>query len=268
MLTGRKRRYPFKSAKSGPKKTRSAGTYTGRVPPSLPRGVGRPAVGFVRTGGFYGRFQPSGQELKYHDTILQLATGVDTGIYTSNGTTAEIDNVAQGTGANERIGRKITVKSISGRIAFTVQDRNYIASTGVYNNVQFMLWLVLDKQCNGALASPNDIFDPANTFRCLRNMQYSDRFQILNKWIIDMGVLSTSFAAGGTTVPIVVGGTKTIDIYKKVNIPIEYSNSTGATTEIRSNHLFFVWGTNGFANNTVSDDSPIVGGIRIRYSDS
>jgi len=53
------------------------------------------------------------------------------------------------------------------------------------------------------------------------------------------------------------------EMYKKCNIPIEYSGTTGAITEIRSNNIFLLASSDGQADDLVT----MVGNCRVRFSD-
>jgi hypothetical protein len=231
-------------------------------------------MGFVRTGGFYGRFQPAGAELKYLDTEINLGTVGDSIIYSGNlPNTGQLCNVSQGTGPNQRIGRKITIKSISGQIGMQrlVDSKGLVPEQpqdGKWTSGQAFVWLVLDKQCNGTPAAVADIFTFGYTYQSIRNLQYSDRFQILAKWSWDMTAIYAYGQADAGNNFYINDITRTVDIYKKCNIPIEYSGSTGGLTEIRSNNIFLCWGTQGYVNNEQGDNTAFIGSIRIRYSDS
>jgi len=86
-------------------------------------------------------------------------------------------------------------------------------------------------------------------------MGNSQRFTILKKWQVPFSVQAGVSTAFGRVI-------KSINLYKKLNLPVEYSSTTGAITEIRSNNLFLLAGA--------ADDDLIScqGFTRIRYSDN
>ena len=150
--------------------------------------------GGYRTGGFKNRGASNTrvgamQELKYFDSITNAATIIQDG-WTLLEPTINVPQV--GTGADNRIGRCIYIKSIhvKGIIRATEDATGFISSTG--NTVRFVI--VLDKQCNKAAASDGDIWDEGlvggqtpETVNQFRNLEKSSRFLILHegKWDIN-----------------------------------------------------------------------------------
>jgi len=118
------------------------------------------------------------------------------------------------------------------------------------------LYLVLDKQANGAAAAFTDVMSTTLLATSFHNLANSQRFVVLKKMkfrhVANSGATT---ALNNTNVPF--------EMYKKCNIPIEYSGTTGAITEIRSNNIFLLASSDGQADDLVT----MVGNCRVRFSD-
>jgi len=208
--------------------------------------------GYTRTGGFYGRFNTVAgrklKELKFFDTTVnfnfdQTSEVVNTG---------QLVLIPQGVTESTRIGRKCVIKNIH------IQGSLYMAPDNVGDNGDICCcWLVLDKQCNGAAAANNDVFTSTDARYAMINLANSERFVILRKWKWDMNIQTT----GGTSLS--TGLTRWVDEYLKCNIPLEFSSTTGAITELKSNNIFLIG-----AGITTDDKIAFNGKCRVRFDDS
>jgi len=222
--------YPRRtSARSAPYKKR---TYK-RKAPMHHRSAGSMVVpGYTRTGGFYGRYNKSstaGQavEVKFLDTEISDQISLTGEVPPTGG---QVALVPQGTTQSSRDGRKCTIKSILFRGTFVFApgaDAN--AATDIF------MWLVMDKQCNGAAAAVTDVFTSTAMNTALHNLSNSERFLVLKKF-------KMQFNAGAGSTTAYSNVTKHYEFYKKCNIPMEFSSTTGAITEIKSNNIFWIWG--------------------------
>ncbi len=227
--------YPRKKYKSS--SSRQSGSTTVVIP------------GITRRSGFYGRYTPGQGELKFHDIAVTDA------VVAVNGTiqnTGSVNLIAQGTGESQRIGRKCVIKSINWRFELDIPA---VANATGSDTVRVMFYL--DKQANGVTASATDILATDN-FQSFNNLANSGRFRIL---LDRTYVLNHSGGAGdGTTndaLPYHVSDT----FFKKCNIPLEFSSTAGAITELRSNNLgVLLLGRGGVAGfNSI---------LRLRFQDS
>lgn len=187
--------------------------------------------GYSRQGGFYGRFRPgpaAGGELKFFDVTLDDAV-----IAAGGAITDSINLIAQGITESTRGGRKCTIKSIYWRYHVTLPEVNDAADPGLPDTIRMILYV--DKQANGATAAVTDILADAQ-FQAFRNLANSQRFAILLDKQITMNYLGL---AGGTVAGAVAQTHVNRDgtFFKKCNIPLEFSDTTGAITEIRSNNI-------------------------------
>jgi len=206
--------------------------------------------GYLRTGGYYGRFRGrrtggGSGELKFLDTArttapIQAAGAVDTNLVV----------IPTGAGESDRIGRKVTVKSIYMRHTISLAAN----STGV-DKVRCIV--VNDQQANGAVFAVTDVLDTAD-----RDSHYNLANQMRFKILADMNFTMNTQGYNGTTeTPLL----RDIKKYIKCNIPIEYDNNvatTGAIASQRSNSIAILW------INTANNQSDVTGITRVRYSDT
>ncbi len=187
--------------------------------------------GRTRIGGYYGRYAYGGRrgELKFHDIA------VDDGVVAVGGTiqnTGSVNLIAQGVTESERVGRKCTVKSISWRwrVNLPTQDAGALPITG--DTVRMILYQ--DKQCNGATTATAEILE-IDDWQSFLNLSNSQRFVIHCDKLITINYNSLASDGAG----VVSSNAQRLNgvIYKKVNIPLEFSAAVGAITEIKSNNL-------------------------------
>ncbi len=179
--------------------------------------------GVDRTGGFYGRFSGRQGELKFHDVDLDDAV-----IAQNIQITPSINLIAQGVTESTRVGRKCTVKSINWHYNLMLPN---VGNVGAADVVRVVLYV--DKQCNGATATATGIFE-SDDYQSFRNLANSGRFQVLMDRTHAIGRKS---AAGNGTANDAPSEEFQYSFYKRCNIPLEFDNTTGAITEIRSNNI-------------------------------
>lgn len=203
--------------------------------------------GATRTGGFNARFGRGGStELKFFDTGAAWTFDSTAEVPANGGQTVLIP---QGDTESSRDGRIATVKSIQVKGSMT-----WAPAAGAAASTNCFLYVILDKQCNGAAAGVTDVFTSSSLQAAFHNLANSDRFVILKKkrW-------NFTSQAGVTTAygPVV----KICDFYKRLDIPITYSSTTGALTEIKSNNIFLIAGCDASGDDLVS----FAGSIRVRF---
>jgi len=221
------------------------------IPMGIP--VGRPAFlasrrargritsrnrGYLRTGGYYGRFsrRPSaaGNELKFLDTPSAATTQTVTAALLpveadATGALTTWDVIPEGTGPSERVGRKCTIKQIfiKGELKMPAD------STAVNTSDKVRVILVQDKQHNGSASeAAGSLILEGDNVNAFRNLEETGRFKVLAERTITMSKPSGDATSGFGQ----VRRSFTINL-PKTYIPLEYSGSTGGTTELRSNHL-------------------------------
>lgn len=165
-----------------------------------------------------GRRAPEG-ELKFLDTILGTTTVSNTGTIPTNLVVIPQDATESG-----RIGRRVTVKSINIRGQFDLASTGTVANTS--DAVRFLV--VLDKQANGAAYAVLDVLATAG-YNAHRDLENEGRFRVLAELKRDLNAGGGGMNPAAT--PVSTAVTSSWNIYRKVNIPIEY-DSTAATGAI------------------------------------
>jgi len=189
-------------------------------------------AGTYRRAGFYGRYGRQAlmlgntPELKFFDTALNFNFDL-TGEVPATG---QLALIPQGDTESTRDGRLAWIKSIQIR-----GQALFAPSTGAQAAEVAYLYLVLDTQANGAAAAITDVFTSNVMSTNLLNLNNSGRFRIMKKWII-------SFNSGAGVTTAYNNVVQQIEFYKKCNIKMDWSSTTGAITEIRSNNIFLCAG--------------------------
>lgn len=213
---------------SGPKRVKQT---LGTPLPYRPR-----KVYTQRKGNAYSVFQKSSgiEKKNIDDSSGKFTSGAAT--WTIN----VLNDVAQGTSATTRVGRKILMKSL------LVQGYLGVALGAIPRIV-----IVYDRQCNGAIPAPADIFT-SNTVMAAMNLDNRDRFIVVAD--IFPGDDSENLMANN---PNVYGYKRFI----KMNLETIYAGNTGTITDITSGSLLMCTNVNGGA---VANETGIQ---RIRFVD-
>lgn len=218
--------------------------------------------GKSRTSGYYGRYGiPSNSgtgkpEKKFFDGRVPLAvmtTATDRGSWAI---IPSVNTIPQGTTASNRIGRQITTKSF--------HLRGWFETGAQASNDLFRMIIFLDQQCNGASIAIADLLSAGqdgtnyDIFSYL-NLANSKRFKVLRDWTghVNSGVWNV-FGSNY--------GLQTVRFDENINIevPIEFSSTTGNISEIKSNNIGIV-----FLSARGGDNVPKVGFVsRTRYTDA
>ncbi len=188
------------------------------------------------------------QELKFHDLDIddQVVAAVPSIAQDS------CNKIAQGVTESQRVGRKCVIKNIGWKFQITFPSTSTPGSTA--DTVRVILYL--DKQCNGAIATGLGILETAD-YQSFNNLANKSRFRTLMDRTYD--IHAPSGAWDGTNDQF---GENIISdsFYKKCGIPIEFDNTTGAITEIRSNNIgVLLTSRDGFAG--------FKSKMRLRFSD-
>jgi len=162
-----------------------------------------------------------------------------------------LNGLAPGTGASERIGMKVSIRSIEMRYNLEVTPATGLEQTN-------RVLLVLDRQCNGA--APGALTDIITAASCQapRNLANRKRFKI---------IMDKSYAMGATAVATGNPTSRWIKKYIKLGRPIVEEFNTGVAgtvADISSNSLYFVTIGSIVAGDA---DSVLNATIRLRYTD-
>lgn len=200
---------------------------------------------------FQGSRNPD-REVKFFDTALSLP------IDSTGAVEGSLNLIPQGATESNRIGRQCTITSVLIK-AFLQWQSNMAQSIFVGTQVRFAL--VLDKQANGANATYTDVY-ASNSITAPRNLSNAERFFVLKEW-----QMIPKHPAVGTTDNWATQANSVancphteMEFYKRVRIPLEFSSTTGAITEIRSNNLFLVG-----MSSSGDDIQTVIGTARVRF---
>lgn len=215
--------------------------------------------GYLRTGGFYRKggygTKTHAKETKFVDEINDLS---DQPVSINGNILAVsiVNGIISGTSESQRIGRRIHVTGIG--LTFRMRLGPNVQASDASDHMRVMLYL--DKQCNGAAATVDDILEGTDTAPILlsyRELENVNRFRILH----DKTYSLHSNAATEST----LGGFGRFEVVRKVwvnvDYPVEYTGPGPAITAIRSNNFgILVITLNGISNIKCSS--------RVRYTDS
>lgn len=189
------------------------------------------------------------QELKYFDTTESGALIDNTmealGFVTSR------NLITQGDANTNRDGAVIQVKSFEYKF-----DLVYSPAASTTGSTTVWLWIVLDRQPNGAAAGMTDIFTTTNGATAMPNVANQYRFKILRKHSIPIvcnAGVQTAFSEGRAGV----------SDYIKFKTPLEirFTGNAGTIADVTRNNILIVAGTTG------SDDAvAAVGATRVRFT--
>lgn len=181
------------------------------------------------------------QELKYID----FASTDPVGIGFSVASVQSLNDVPNGTGRNDRIGRKIVVRSVQLTGVLRVKPDGDDACRVIIG---------VDKQNNGSGAGSAEFLDDtlAGVVApiAFRNLTNSNRFQMLYDKLYALN-LGAQGQAATRVLP---------KFFKKCYIPIEFDGESGVISEIQSNNIFlhFV---------CLRDLTSFTYNVRLRYTD-
>lgn len=179
-----------------------------------------------------------GVENKYFDTEYAnqpiLATVV--GSESSPATYKSLNSISQGDGETQRDGKKVRLTSMYIRGMVFVADQNDLAIGSKGTTVRLLV--VQDRQTNGDQLNAEDVLkDPTSTYTdafAHINLKYSKRFKILHDQTVDLFPPTLSY--DGTNME--AGGmNSSFQIYKKLNIDVNYSGTGGTVSDIVDNSI-------------------------------
>jgi len=206
----------------------------GRQNYSYKKPAKQPAVaarGIVRTSGLYGRFG-GGKELKYFDRTEDANSYTD--IPTSWVVIPTLLKIPQGESATQRVGNHIRVQSLQLRGALKLKSASGAASTEAAVITRMVVYI--DHQCNGKDATAAELMGLSGGtgtpgWADFRNMANNKRFTILSDKFVE---LNTNTMSNGSN-DISAEKTAHFQLYKKLDLPIEYDNTTGEIGGTRDN---------------------------------
>jgi hypothetical protein len=148
------------------------------------------------------------------------------------------------------------MKSIQYRI---IQNLN-AQVTGTDGGFQYRYMFVLDRQANGAAMTGANMLVADTSYSPL-NLTKSQRFKVL-KTIEGTHNYTASYLNAAGAASTLVTNTKEFKGFIKCNIPVEFSGTAGAISEIQTNCIWLVFAADGIGTAPTFSHY-----IRLRYDD-
>lgn len=191
--------------------------------------------------------------MKYLDTVQAFTSSPASAGSVGS---AVVLGIPQGSGVSQRLGERVTLKSIH------VRGNIQLAEIGTITNSYGIIRLIIvqDTQANGAFPAIGDILQSpaANDVVSFKNLENSQRFRTIWDRTFDIDANNGNGTNSG-------GRFISFQLNKKVNIPIMFSNSaTGVINNIKSNNLVFASVGQSYLGTNIYVDSQ----VRVRFSDS
>lgn len=182
--------------------------------------------GYTRTGGRFARAKPGMNETKFNDSTFAQTSATAGGLLTFTGavTGTNLCLIPQGTTDITRIGNRTMLKQIR------IKGHLAVPTTAVSGD-RIRVMLIQDHQTNGAAATVTDVLQVADENSFL-NMDNTTRFRVIKDKVYDLNP------------QVGIPGTSTLPYFKsfkmshKANCRIDWSSTTGAITELRSESYF------------------------------
>lgn len=220
--------------------------------PTKRRRVSRPAIPRIQAP--LGRSRGSiSSEVKSFDVSLAAAVSVAAAAATGSEPAAaftgitEINNMAQGATVANRIGNKVVVRSIQGRIALRSGGVATATSTS-------RMLIVYDRQPNGAFPALADILlnQPAGVGNPLSsiNIANKSRFLFIRDMLIDQN-------PGVNVAP-------SFSFYCKGRWEVDFGSSTNAIADMKTGAIYFIF---FYCDAVVAPPTLQASNFRVRYYD-
>lgn len=168
------------------------------------------------------------------------------GINTSAPRIILLNGIAEGTGVSQRVGRKIKMTSVQGRMSV------YVSTATTSPSVRCMI--VYDMQTNSTLAGLGDIlqvFTAGSDFISPYNLNNRDRFRVLWDKTYTVNAVNNERA--------------TFKFYKKLKLDTVYDNTGAIIDDISTGSLLLLF----FSSDRTVAANPVVDYYaRVRYMDN
>lgn len=190
------------------------------------------------------------KELKFFDL-----TTTNTNIPITGNIIDSFNEIAQGFGESERVGRKCTIKSVQcrARMSIPANDAGTFTLTG--DTVRWIIYI--DKQTNGAAAGITQVLVD-DSWLAWYNLANTDRFIIMHDKTYTMNYTG----CGGNTLDKVNQAKfiKDVTFEANCNVPIEFEDTSGLIGTIQSNNI-------GYLLISSAGRSTFAARTRIRFTD-
>ncbi len=193
------------------------------------------------------------RDMKNREFKFEESTINDAVVSTTGTIQGQIFTIPQGDDIESRDGNKIVLTSINARFIATLPATSTVTETADVIRVV----LVVDNSANGALPSVADILSLTD-IQAFKNLNNTDRFRT----ILDKTIAINALAGGsnGTTHQS-FSRDISFKFFKKLNLPIKYTGTSGLIGTIASNNIVCLYISEaGFVG--------LQGEFRVRYTDS
>lgn len=167
------------------------------------------------------------------------------------GTLTALNLVATGSDFTQRIGRRITIK--------TVQLEGMLGPVDSTTNMtKVQMWLVYDSQPNGVLPAITDFMSQSRADAFL-NLNNRDRFKVL--WN-----LSTTLGGNNNiaTQPYQAPAVANVSVYKKCSLPVVYDGAGATMADVQTGAVYLIC----LGNQIAGTGAAFTGSTRIRFVDA
>lgn len=212
--------------------------------------VARPSADMMgRTGGW--RDPSRGTELKYWDTdITELFESNNSDFNTAN----VLNAVTPGTGANNRIGKKLRMKSFMLRYTLSTT----VNGVGITGSCSVRILIVYDRQANAILATPPVVLQTVAgnaQFHSMQNLDNRDRFAIIADEIVGpIGVEAFTSYSG--------------KIWRRLNHDVTFNQGTSDIGSITTGALLIFMAQSGDMAATANNPCDVTWSGRLRFTDN
>jgi len=195
------------------------------------------------------------------NTVERKVNDLDTTTYQVNtsGSFTLLANPQVGADMNNRIGRKITLKSVyvKGRVQLELAGSLVAAASGAQ---QARMIIFSDMQPNGSAPVVTDLLVSATPASQL-NLNNRDRFRVYcdKEYVFDPMLVTATLYTWNRTIQLVKK-------FKALNLEMVFSTSTGSIADITTGALYMFW--IGSAAPGTNTDANFVGSTRVRYTDN
>lgn len=196
---------------------------------------------------FTNQVDMKGVEKKNIDTLIQ--TGLPLNAFT---TPQLLTGIAQGVDVNQRVGRRVVLKSLD--VRYRVQVSTLPANTGNINRIRTLI--IYDKQTNGSIPALVDILSQTN-FNAHMNLSNSDRFVVIADEYSEQRQYDNFQAPGAS----VISG----HFFRKFNLETMFTGTGGQIVNITGGSLYFLCSSD--AVTSALTDFGILADCRVRYVD-
>lgn len=187
------------------------------------------------------------------DELKVIDTGDTTGNNPGAGGITLLNGVAQGVDYNQRIGRRIIIKSLLFRLTLVP---NISATNGALGDVLRVL-IFYDAQSNASAPAVTDILQ-GGTYDAPMNLTNRDRFKILCDKFLTLG----SWAFTGTSLTAGSPRPTQMKVYKRMNMEMIFGSSAATVGGIQTGAIYVLLIS---LNNNISTS---IFNSRIRFIDS